>query len=549
MSSITNRPSPAPVPQDVETPETETPAERPSTGGTLARPAPKSEDKVRSEVDRLARAAAAEAGVDHIEMKGTREEILARLAQYEWKPSDADVKYVETATANAAAEKMVKNERVGGKVFFTEPAVDVNKAANTEMYKALIGEIKTAKKIHAALYGIDKVPELIDELRKAKARGAEIKIVVDQNADGTFTYPETEQLVKEFGLDCFRVEKNSKYAIMHDKFWIFDDKKVWTGSTNINKSAVGKGYNNEISILMNSKNLAAQFEAEHAQMWAGKFHKQKVDNTLEELKAAGGVTAQVFFSPTDNAIEQGIIPLIKDAEKSIHLSLFHFSDPNIANEILAKHKAGVDVKLIIDATGAANKATHANVELLRAAGIPVKIENWGGKQHMKGGVVDGKGAVIGSMNWTASGMQRNDENCMVIRNHPGLGGAMEEQFQKSFKTLPELTLFGYFAAEGLNSIGSMTDGSDNDHFGGKDAFLSWKNYTKALGEIDTAAHKMAAVQGPDAAIKAKVEALQILQGEVNKAKERLTGAQGTSANAAIDKIQKDLDDQKLRPRL
>src|SRR5688572_8238100 len=151
MSSITNRPSPAPVPQDVETPEAETPAATPSTGGTLARPAPKADDKVRSEIDRLARAAAAEAGVDHIELKGTREEILARLAQYEWKPSEADLKNLEKATANATAEKMVKNERVGGKVFFTEPAVDVNKAANTEMYKALIGEIKTAKKIHAAL--------------------------------------------------------------------------------------------------------------------------------------------------------------------------------------------------------------------------------------------------------------------------------------------------------------------------------------------------------------------------------------------------------------
>ena len=68
---------------------------------------------------------------------------------------------------------------------------------------------------------------------------------------------------------------------------------------------------------------------------------------------------------------------------------------------------------------------------------------------------------------------------------------METQFAQSFRALPELTLFGYFAAEGLNSIGSMVDGSDNDHFGGKDAFLSWKNYERAQGEIDTAAKKMA----------------------------------------------------------
>lgn len=501
--------------------------------------------------ERAAREAAAEAGVEYVPLTGSRQEIIARLAQYEWKPNAGDVEKAAAAKEAAKFDNLTKNEKVGGKVFFTKPAVDLNTAANTEMYKALCGQIRSSNKIHAALYGIDKVPELIEELRAAKARGAEIQIVVDQNADGTFTYPQTEELVKEFGPDCFRVESNSKYAIMHDKFWIFDDKKVWTGSTNINKSAVGKGYNNEISVLIESGNLAKQFEAEHAQMWAGKFHTKKENVSIEDMpETSDGVSAQVFFSPKDNAIEKGIIPLIQQAEKSIDLSLFHFSDPSIAKAILdAKKDRGVDVKLIIDATGAANAATHANVELLRAAGIQVKVENWGGKQHMKGGVVDGKHAVIGSMNWTASGVKRNDENCMVIRNHDGLGAAMQTQFDESFRALPDITLFGYFSAEGLNSIGSMVDGSDNDHFGGKDPFMSWQNYSKASREIDDAATKMAAVQGPDAALKAKVEALKILQGEVSKAKVRLSTSQGTKADMVIRQIDADLSGKVQRPRL
>jgi phosphatidylserine/phosphatidylglycerophosphate/cardiolipin synthase-like enzyme len=212
-------------------------------------------------------------------------------------------------------------------------------------------------------------------------------------------------------------------------------------------------------------------------------------------------------------------------------------------------KRGVDVKLIIDSTGAKNKATMANVELLRAAGIPVKVENWGGKQHMKGGVIDAKHAVIGSMNWTASGVQRNDENCLVIRNHIGLGSKMETQFSQSFRRLPDITLFGYFSAEGLNSIGSMVDGSDNDHFGGKDAYLSWNNYQKAQNEINDAATKMAAVQGPEAALKAKVEAMKILEGEVKKAGVRLREGKGQAAEMVIDKIQADLGSKIARPAL
>jgi phosphatidylserine/phosphatidylglycerophosphate/cardiolipin synthase-like enzyme len=506
--------------------------------------------RARARLDAAAAEAAAEAGEEAVTMKGTREEIIARLRKFDWEPKPEDVAYVAKATEAAKAENLIKNETVGGKVFFSEHVEDINTAANTEMYQALIDEINHAQKIHAALYGIDSVPELTEALRAAKARGAEIRIVVDQNPDGTFTYPETEKLIEEFGPDCFRVERNSKYAIMHDKFWIFDDRKVWSGSTNINRSAIGKGYNNEISVLMESKNLAKQFEAEHAQMWAGKFHKQKVDNTEENLPpTADGVSAQVFFSPTDNAIEEGIIPAIEEAKESIHLQLFHFSHPDIAKAILDAKARGVDVKLIIDATGAANKATMKNVELLRAAGIPVKVENWGGKQHMKGGVIDGQTAIFGSMNWTEGGLKRNDENCIVVKGHKGLGAAMEKNFDGCFKNLPDITLFGYFSAEGLNSIGTMTDGSDNDHFGGKDPLLSWNNYQKARAEIDTAAQKMAAVQGPEAALKAKAEALRILQGEVNKAKARLQQSQGTKADLVIRKIDEDLAKQIASPSL
>ncbi len=510
-----------------------------------------SEAAIMAEETAKAMAAAHEAGEEFVPLKGTREEIMARIKKFEWQPAQADLDKLARATEAAKPENLIRNEPVGGKVYFTTPAEDIKTAGNTEMYQALINEIRSAKKIHAALYGIDSVPELVEALREAKARGAEIQIVVDQNPDGTFTYPETEKLIEEFGPECFRVEANARYAIMHNKFWIFDDKKVWTGSTNINKSAVGKGYNNEVSILIESKNLATIFEAEHAQMWAGKFHKQKIDNTPESLPAtADGITAQVFFSPTDNAIEEGIIPLINEAQESIHLTLFHFSHPGIAQAVLeAKMARNVDVQIIIDATGAANKATQKNIELLRAAGIPVKMENWGGKMHMKGGVIDGKHAVIGSMNWTDSGVKRNDENCIVIRGHEALGKAMERHFDASWTSLPEISLFGYFSAEGLNSIGSMVDGSDNDHFGGKDPALSWYRYEKAQSEIATAAQKMAAVQGPDAALKAKLEALRILEREVEKAKCQLVEAKGTRADLVVRKIEEDLRQQLAHPAL
>ena len=436
----------------------------------------------------------------------------ARLAEFSWTPTKADLANVEAA--RLAATQLTENEAIDIEPMFSDPT-KTDFSANTAMYERLCGEIRGANKIRAALYGIDSVPELVEELRAAVKRGADVQIVVDINPDGTFTYPETEALVKEFGSAVMRVECNSQSAIMHDKFWVFDDKKVWTGSTNINKSAVGKGYNSEISVLLASANLAKVYNAEHAQMWAGKFHSQKTNIATETLpKSPDGVEVQAFFSPTDPVVDKGILPLLDEAEKSIHLQLFHFSDAKIAERLVEAKKRGVDVQLILDATGAGNSATQKNIELLRAAGIPVKVENWGGKQHMKGGLVDGKHAIIGSTNWTASGAQRNDENCLIVRHHPALGAAMEAQFARAYASLPRFTLCAYLSAERLNSVSSLRDESDNDHFGGKDPTLTLGTYVKAKREIDDAVKKYDALFGRLAALDAKIEALTIVKQEL-----------------------------------
>ena len=68
--------------------------------------------------------------------------------------------------------------------------------------------------------------------------------------------------------------------------------------------------------------------------------------------------------------------------------------------------------MIVDATSAQNGYTKH--EVLRTAGISVKVEDWGGKMHMKSAVIDGRWVIAGSMNWTGAGDRTNDENTLVI---------------------------------------------------------------------------------------------------------------------------------------
>jgi hypothetical protein len=78
----------------------------------------------------------------------------------------------------------------------------------------------------------------------------------------------------------------------------------------------------------------------------------------------------------------------------------------------------VTVTGIFDALSAGNQ--YSEDETLCQAGIPIKVEQFGGKMHHKFMVIDANGTdpvvVTGSMNWSASGDQANDENTLIIHD-------------------------------------------------------------------------------------------------------------------------------------
>ncbi len=443
-------------------------------------------------------------------------DVKARFDLFKWEPTPADLAAAEAT--KVAAGKLAANDAYASTVYFTQPAADITTAPTTEMYAALLEQVRTAKhSIRAALYGVDGVPELIDELRAAIARGVDVKIVVDQNGDGSFTYRETEQLLTEFGPSVVRVERNDQAAIMHNKFWVFDGERVWTGSANINDSAIRKGYNNEISVLFASRNLATVFTAEHAQMWAGTFHTAKASRTPTRLPTtANGVDLACFFSPQHDALRDGIIPAINDAKKSIRLSLFHMSDVEVANALIDAKLRGVEVELILDSTGGENIYTKSNVQRLRDAGITVKVECWGGKQHMKGGSIDGNVSIVGSLNWTSSGVRKNDENCLIIKGDTGLAGAIDQDFRQKLASLPKFTAYTYPEAESLLSAGTTTDDADNDHSGGAVTFLTRNDYFRALDRVGKAASRVKHAEGLDASLAAFEEGVGFIKEEVDR---------------------------------
>jgi phosphatidylserine/phosphatidylglycerophosphate/cardiolipin synthase-like enzyme len=102
---------------------------------------------------------------------------------------------------------------------------------------------------------------------------------------------------------------------------------------------------------------------------------------------------------------------------------------------------------------------------LRQAGIQVKTENLAGKLHSKSMIIDDTYTIIGSMNFSKSGENENDENLLVIRDRQ-IAIFYKTFFQYLWKRIPDKWLKLNARAESYDSIGSCNDGLDND-FDGK----------------------------------------------------------------------------------
>ena len=139
-------------------------------------------------------------------------------------------------------------------------------------------------------------------------------------------------------------------------------------------------------------------------------------NTSNEKNIITHASTEItpFFLPEDRQTDKEIVNLISNATEYIYIPVFYFTYNNYANALISAKKRGVDIKVIVDATSAKN-ASSVHKKLSKA-GIEVKVENWGGKMHMKSMIIDDTYILVGSMNFTKSGYSLNDENTLLIKN-------------------------------------------------------------------------------------------------------------------------------------
>lgn len=331
--------------------------------------------------------------------------------------------------------------------------------------QAILSEIKNAQtSIDIAAYGWVSIPEIDDALKAAVERGVKFRMVYDFTARKSY-YPNTAQIARFAATtknDLKPGDSRMSEYLMHNKFMIFDGKKVATGSLNYSKTDFSE-FNSNFIVFIDSPDVAKVYTDEFEQMLGGKFHTDKSKRTKYQSYNIGDSNIEVYFSPQDNVITDKVLGYVNNAKKYIYMPVFVITHKPLESALLKAKERGVDVKLIVDATNV--YATKSSVQALRAAGVQVKVENYAGKLHSKSMIIDDEFILAGSMNFSRSGESRNDENMLIIQN-PRLAVFYRDFFKYLWAKIPDIYLTRSPKAESPESIGSCFDGIDND-FDGK----------------------------------------------------------------------------------
>jgi len=239
-----------------------------------------------------------------------------------------------------------------------------------------------------AFYDLD-LPDMIEAMSDAR-------LVLDNKG-----YYDNEELLH--GLDIKVARKNHQ---MHNKFCVFDDIVV-TGS--FNPTYRGRDVNNNNVIVIKSESLADNYRKEFEELRSGVYSGGRKSSLSMQFNDA---YIENYFCPEDCS-PSIFTDLIDSADSSVHFMTFSFTHDDIGDALMAAHDRGVYVTGVFEKT---QQNKWNEFERLGDAGIDVRWDSNKANMHHKVFVIDEEVVITGSTNPSKNGLERNDENVLIIHD-------------------------------------------------------------------------------------------------------------------------------------
>jgi len=250
---------------------------------------------------------------------------------------------------------------------------------------------KSKESIHCAFFDIDLKDTL--QLLGEKSKTLDVKLVIDNEN-------------KQDNLKGSSIIYDTSSQYSHNKFCIFDNKIILTGSFNPTENGNNRNDNN--IVIIKSKHLVENYNQEFQELWNKTFGKgKKVPNPIIYIN---NTRIENYFAPEDNCADK-IIETINKAQESIYFMTFSFTHEEIADAILFKD---IEIKGIFDNTQAGSK--YSQYHRFNGFEIPVKRDANKGMMHHKVFIIDKRIVITGSLNPSKNANKNNDENILIIYN-------------------------------------------------------------------------------------------------------------------------------------
>ena len=287
-----------------------------------------------------------------------------------------------------------------------------------ERLASAIDSAQTSVDIAAFEFNLEDVS---DALVRAHQRGVRVRLVTD--SDYADSLGPTSLLAAQVPVVFDNVQ-----PFMHDKFVVIDGKQVWTGSWNLTTNGTYRNNNNVV--IADSKLLAENYTVEFEEMFIdGEFGASSPDNTPHPQVEINGVQVENIFEAEGDAATR-IIQLIKDAKSSLDVMAFVFTDNDIASAIIARHRAGVPVRMVIETRNL--DTAGSDFAAFQQAGIDILPDGNPYTMHHKVIIIDQAIVITGSYNFSANAANDNDENVLILHSAE-IAGQYREEFERVYE--------------------------------------------------------------------------------------------------------------------
>jgi phosphatidylserine/phosphatidylglycerophosphate/cardiolipin synthase-like enzyme len=311
------------------------------------------------------------------------------------------------------------------RVYFTRPGAPAEQ--QQVIVKALVGYIQQAKQtIDVAAFELDN-QVITAALLEATKRGVKVRLVTETG----YVEESGTKALQAAGVPV--VDDRRDGALMHNKFMVFDNQSVWTGSMNFTENCAYR--NNNHGIFLDDPRIAANYATKFAWMFDQRrfggvpYRTAKIPNP--QVTLSDGTVIENYFSTHDH-IADHVIEKLGDARSSIHFLAFSFTHDGIGRAMLSRAAAGVPIRGVFEKSQ--TMSGYSEYARFRSAGsqVQVYLDANSRNMHHKVIIVDGATTVAGSFNFSEGADKSNDENVVIIANRE-VANLFEQEFQRLYE--------------------------------------------------------------------------------------------------------------------